>query len=170
MMMIFVVFIVGVFYCVDGLHGERRDRSILFWKSLPVSDVTTVLAKASVPIMILPLIAFAFTVVTQLIMLLWGTAVLAGSGANSGTYWAQLPLFSMWLMLLYHLVVVHGLWHAPIYAWLLLVSAWARRAVFLWAALPIIAISVLEKIAFNTSYFATMLGYRLAGGPEVVPW
>src|ERR1700694_1258370 len=44
MMMLFTVFIVGVFYCLDALHGERRDRSILFWKSLPVSDLTTVLS------------------------------------------------------------------------------------------------------------------------------
>ena len=42
--------IVGVFYCLDALHGERRDRSMLFWKSLPVSDLTTVLAKASIPL------------------------------------------------------------------------------------------------------------------------
>ena len=45
MMMLFTVFLVGVFYCLDALHGERRDRSILFWKSLPVSDLTTVLSK-----------------------------------------------------------------------------------------------------------------------------
>ena len=58
MMMIFTVFIVGVFYCLDALHGERRDRSILFWKSLPVSDLTTVLSKVTIPLVILPLISF----------------------------------------------------------------------------------------------------------------
>jgi ABC-2 type transport system permease protein len=62
-----------VFYCLDALHGERRDRSILFWKSLPVSDLTTVLAKASIPLVILPLLTFALTVATQLIMLLLST-------------------------------------------------------------------------------------------------
>src|SRR5438067_889731 len=41
MMLIFTAFIVGVFYCLDALHGERRDRSVLFWKSVPVSDLTT---------------------------------------------------------------------------------------------------------------------------------
>ena len=51
--------IVAVFYCLDALHGERRDRSILFWKSLPVSDLTTVLAKASIPVVVLPLFTFA---------------------------------------------------------------------------------------------------------------
>jgi ABC-2 type transport system permease protein len=54
-----VAFIVGVFYCLDALHGERRDRSILFWKSLPVSDRTTVLSKAAIPLAVMPLIIFA---------------------------------------------------------------------------------------------------------------
>ncbi len=63
---------------------------------------------------------------------------------------------SMPLVLLYGLVVL-ALWHAPIYGWLLLVSGWARRAAFLWAVLPLVAICILEKIAFNTSYFASML-------------
>src|ERR1700730_3320581 len=73
-------FIVGVFYCLEALHGERRDRSILFWKSLPVSDLTTVLSKASIPFVFLPLLCFALTVVTQSIMFLLGTALLRGSG------------------------------------------------------------------------------------------
>jgi len=158
-------FIVGVFYCLDALHGERRDRSILFWKSLPVSDLTTVLSKASIPLVVLPLLTFAIIVVMQLIMLLLSTAVLLMSGLSVATLWTPLPLFQMSLVLLYHLVTVHVLWHAPIYAWLLLVSGWARRAVFLWAVLPVIAIQIVEKIAFNTSYIAAILGHRLAG-PE----
>jgi ABC-2 type transport system permease protein len=159
-------FIVGVFYCLDALHGERRDRSILFWKSLPVSDLTTVLSKASILLVVLPLLTFAITVVTQWIMLLLSTAVLLGSGISVATLWAHVPLFQMDVMLLYHLLAIHSLWYAPIYGWLLLVSAWARRAAFLWAALPILAISVVEKIAFNTSHFATLLVSRLGGGPE----
>ena len=133
-------FIVGVFYCLDALHGERRDRSILFWKSLPVSDLTTVLSKASIPLVVLPLLTFAITVATQLIMLLLSSAVLLGSGLSVATLWTQLSLFQMSLMLLYHLLAVHALWYAPIYGWLLLVSGWARRAAFLWAALPLLAI------------------------------
>jgi ABC-2 type transport system permease protein len=157
-------FIVGVFYSLDALHGERRDRSILFWKSLPVSDVTTVLSKASIPMVVLPLLTFAITVVMQLIMLLLSTAVLLGSGLSVATLWRQLSLFQMSLQLLYHLVTAHALWYAPIYGWLLLVSGWARRAAFLWAFLPLVAIGVVEKVAFNTSYFAAMLADRLSGG------
>jgi ABC-2 type transport system permease protein len=160
--MMATAFIVGVFYCLDALHGERRDRSVLFWKSLPVSDLTTVLSKAAIPLVVLPLLTFAITVCAQLIMLLLSNAALLISGLSAApsTPWPETTL-----ILLYHLLTVHALWHAPIYAWLLLVSGWARRAVFLWAVLPLLAIGIIEKIAFNTSYFATMLLHRLTG-PE----
>src|SRR5437762_11172070 len=69
MMLIFTAFIVGVFYCLDALHSERRDRSILFWKSLPVSDLTTVLSKATIPLVVLPVIIFAIIVLVQFLML-----------------------------------------------------------------------------------------------------
>jgi ABC-2 type transport system permease protein len=158
-----VSFIVVVFYCLDALHGERRDRSILFWKSLPVSDFTAVLAKASIPIVLVPLLTFAITVATQLIMLLLNAVVLLANGLSVTTLWANVSLFPMWVMLLDHLVLGHGLWFAPFYGWLLLASVWARRAAFLWAILPPLAIGVFEKIAFGTSHFAAMLQYRFTG-------
>src|SRR5438270_1602139 len=86
MMLIFTAFIVGLFYCLDALHGERRDRSILFWKSLPVSDLTSVLSKATIPLVVLPLITFVITVVTQFLMLLISTAVLVPSGLAGTTF------------------------------------------------------------------------------------
>jgi ABC-2 type transport system permease protein len=157
-------FIVGLFYCLDALHGERRDRSILFWKSLPVSDLTTVLSKVSIPLVVIPLLTFVITLATQWIMLLLSTAMLLGRGVSVATLWTRLPFLSMALMLLYHLLAIHALWYAPIYGWLLLVSAWARRAALLWAVLPPLAIGVVEKMTFNTSYFAAMLKYRFGGG------
>jgi ABC-2 type transport system permease protein len=159
---------VGLFYCLDALNGERRDRSILFWKSLPVSDTTAVLAKASIPFVVLPLITFAVTVAAQWIMLLLSNAVLLSNGMSASVLWTHVHLFPMSLMLLYHLITVHVLWHAPFYGWLFLISAWARRAAFLWAVLPILAIAFVEKIAFNTSHFATFLGDRLGGGAEAM--
>jgi ABC-2 type transport system permease protein len=163
-LMMLTTVVVGVFYCLDALHGERRDRSILFWKSLPVSDLTTVLSKVITPVVILPLVTFGITVVMQWIMLLVSTAVLIGSGLSVATLWTHASLFQTWLMLLYHLLTVHGLWYAPIYGWLLLVSAWARRAPFLWAGLPLLAIAVVEKIAFNTFHFGALVANRMLGG------
>jgi ABC-2 type transport system permease protein len=160
--LILTAFLVGIFYSLDALHGERRDRSILFWKSLPVSDLTTVLAKASIPLVVLPLITFVVTIALQLIMLLLSAAVLLLTGAGAASMWTQLPFFQMELGLLYGLIVL-ALWHAPIYAWLLLVSGWARRATFLWAFLPLLAIGAFERIAFRTSHFGRLLQDRLMG-------
>jgi ABC-2 type transport system permease protein len=162
-LLMLTAFLVGVFYSLDALHGERRDRSILFWKSLPVSDVTTVLSKVSIPLVVLPLLVFAITVVTQLIMVLLSTAVLLMSGVNPATLWRQLPLFQMELVLLYSVTVL-VLGQAPLFALLLLISGWARRTAFLWAVLPPLAICAIEKIAFNTMHFAGLLGYLLTGG------
>jgi ABC-2 type transport system permease protein len=159
--LIFTAFIIGVFYCLDALHGERRDRSILFWKSLPVSDLTTVLSKATIPLVVLPIVIFVTIVLTQFGMLLLSTAALLTSGL-AGSTWANFNLFQQSLILLYGLIAI-ALWHAPIYGWLLLVSGWARRATFLWALLPLIAISFFEKISFNTAHFASMLKDRLIG-------
>jgi len=155
----------GAFYCLEALHGERRDRSILFWKSLPVSDLITVLSKASIPIVVLQLIAFGVAFAVQWIMLLLSSAVVAGSGMNVTALWSQVSFVQMSALLFYHLLIVHGLWHAPFYGWMLMVSSWARRAPFLWAVLPPLAIGFAEKIAFNTSYFGHMLLFHLAGGP-----
>ena len=160
--------VVSVFYCVDALHGERRDRSILFWKSLPVSDLTTVLAKASIPLVILPLLTVAITVAMQWLMLLVSSAVLLVSGQSVATLWANLSFLRMSLLMLYHVLTAHTLWPAPIYCWLLLVSGWPRRAPFLWAALPLLAIGGVEQIAFHTWHFATLVGSRLIGNTPTV--
>jgi ABC-2 type transport system permease protein len=154
--------LVAIFYCLEALHGERRDRSILFWKSLPVSDLTTVLSKASI-LVILQLLSFAVIVATQLIMLLLSSTVLLGNDLSAAALWREVAFFQRSWGLLYHLLTVHTLWYAPIYGWLLLISAWARRAAFVWAVLPPLAIAVVEKIAFNTSHFAGWVGYRFSG-------
>jgi ABC-2 type transport system permease protein len=124
-----------------------------------------VLSKATIPLAILPLISFVIIVATQFIMLLISTAALLPSGL-AATTWANFNLLQQSLILLYGLVAI-ALWHAPIYGWALLISGWARRATFLWAVLPLLAIGFFEKITFNTSHFASMLMDRVMGfAPE----
>jgi ABC-2 type transport system permease protein len=165
-----VAFLVSIFYSLDALYSERRDRTILFWKSLPVSDVTTVLSKISIPLLILPFLAFGIVVVTILVMLPLNAIALSGSGLSFAQLWNSLELWPSAKMLLYHLVTIHILWYAPLYAWLLLVSAWARRTPLLWAFLPPLIVSLFEKLAFHTSYISNVLLGRIgmgagAGGP-----
>jgi ABC-2 type transport system permease protein len=167
-LMMLTSILVSVFYCFDALHGERRDRSILFWKSLPVSDLTTVLAKASIPLVVLPLLVFAIIFAVQWIMLLVSSALLLVSGQSVAAFWTKLSFFRMSLLLLYHLLTAHAIWPFPVYCWLLLVSGWARRATFLWAALPLVAISGVEQIVFHTWHFARLVGGRLIGDTQTI--
>jgi ABC-2 type transport system permease protein len=165
MLIALIAFLVGIFYSLDALHGERRERSILFWKSLPVSDLSTVLAKASVPLVILPVLVFVITVLLQFVMRLESGAVQLLSSASTATPSAP-PLIEMQLVFFYEVIVL-TLWHAPIYMWMLLVSGWPRRATFLWAILPPLALAALEYVAFHTSHIASMLHGRLLGFVEI---
>jgi ABC-2 type transport system permease protein len=156
-------FIVGAVYALGALNGERRDRSILFWKSLPVSDRMTVLAKASIPIVLIPTLVFALIVAANLIMLVLQSAEWAVDGFDPRQLWARLDLPFMWLCLLYGLPFM-ALWYAPLYAWMLLISAWVRHAAFLWALAPLIAISILQYLVIrHTGMGATLLERRVGG-------
>src|SRR5438046_7286871 len=154
MMLILTVFVVGVFYCLGARYWERRDRSILFCKSLPVSDLTAVLSKASIPLVILPLVTFVIIVATHFVMLLWSSVVLLTSGL-AGTTWTRFNIVEQSLILLYSLVAL-ALWHAPVYGWLLLVSGWARRATFLWAVLPLSGIACFRSLTCHYTHFVRM--------------
>jgi ABC-2 type transport system permease protein len=159
---LFTSLVVAFFYCLDSLNAERRDRSILFWKSMPVSDLTTVLAKFTVPFVAIPLVAAAVALASQVVMMVTVSIVLAAKGMDPGYPWEIFPLPRMTVVMLYGLFV-HALWYAPIYGWLMLVSAWARRAPLLWAVLPFIAIMAVEAITMGSSTFASAIRYRLAG-------
>ena len=158
--------VVAIFYCLDALYGERRDRSILFWKSMPISDLTAVLSKAVIPVLVLPLLTFAATVITQVVMLLASSAVLMANGVSSSMLWEHMSIADITRINFGHIVAFHGIWYAPIYAWLLLASAWATRLPFLWATLPPAAIVVVERVAFNSSYFSRLLQVVALGSSE----
>ncbi len=158
-------FIVAFFYCLGALYNERRDRSILFWKSLPVSDVTTVASKAFVPLVAVPAIVFAVVIVLQLLMLVVHSAGRVAIGESVATLWQLVNPLQGSVVLLYG-VVTFSIWHAPVYGWLLLVSAWARRSPILWAVLPPLAVSLVERIAFDTHFFGRLISQRVFGGFE----
>jgi len=154
--------IVAFFYCLGALYNERKDRSILFWKSLPVSNMTAVLSKAAIPFLVLPAVLFVTITATHLIMLGLGSAALAASGKDAAMLWSSWPIFKMSLVLIYGLVAA-TLWYAPIYGWVLLVSSWARSMAILWAVLPPLGLCLAERIALDTGYLSSLLDYRLNG-------
>jgi ABC-2 type transport system permease protein len=160
---LFTGYLVAAFYCLDALHAERRDRSILFWKSMPVSDLESVAAKFVIPMVLLPAVALACAYAAQLAMALAALLAFAAKGIGGEGLLGSVPWWPMEVGLLYE-VVIHALWFAPIYGYLLAVSTWSRRAPALWAAVPVLGIIFVETIALRTSHFAALVKYRLTGG------
>lgn len=166
MTLAFVVSIVVVFYLLDALYADRKDRSILFWKSLPVSDLQTVGSKYLTALLAMPAQAVAvFILIAVVSWLLIGSAML---WAGSGQFLAQGPFAAVKaIVIMAYALLAIGLWLAPVHGWLLLVSAYARRAVLGWAVLPPVLLIVAEKIVFDSRHFATMLAARFSGGLEL---
>jgi ABC-2 type transport system permease protein len=158
-----VMNITVTFYLLDALQGERKDRSVLFWKSLPVSDTTAVLGKVFTALVVSGAIVVAVALATQLVVLLLATVILAIGGVSPGPIWNNLQLFQLTVGLIYAQIAL-SLWYAPIAAWLLLVSAWAKRVAILWAVLPPVAVMLFERVAIGTHYVSDMLAYRLRDG------
>lgn len=154
--------VVGAFYAIDALYGERRDRSILFWKSMPVSDTTSVLAKIAIPIVVLPAIALVLSYIVFFALLFGATGWLLANGLSPARLWGEVHFVSEPIVMFYGLTA-HALWFAPIYAWLLLISAWAKRLPLLWAVLPPMGIAMFEKALFDTQHFCGVLKYRFLG-------
>jgi ABC-2 type transport system permease protein len=122
----------------------------------------TVLSKAAVPMVLLPILTFGLIVAANLVMLALQSVVWAVDGFDPRDLWARLDLPFLWLSLLYGLPFM-ALWNAPLYAWMLLVSAWARRVPFLWAVAPFVALLIVEHTAFHRTTGHWMLERRFAG-------
>lgn len=161
-----VTLIVLYFYLLDALYAERKDRSILFWKSLPVSDAATVMSKVAVALVAAPIWVWLLSLVMGLltfviIALKVGGTPLAPLGNFHFGAWIVLQLTFLQNLL------IGALWYAPIAGWLLLVSVWAKRAPFLWAISPAFVV-LLEDIVLDTSHFARFISFRLTHFFEVI--
>ncbi len=151
------------FYLLDALYAERKERSILFWKSLPVTDTETVLSKVATAVFVMPVLVLAVIVVTHIAMMLLTTGFIwAGGGSAWQLLWGPAPLLDTWGFLLYALIV-ETLWYFPFIGWLLFASALARRTPFLWGVLPIVVIGIAEAMFLGTERFMLMIGQRLQG-------
>lgn len=162
LMMFLVMGVVAFFYALDSLYSDRRDRSVLFWKSLPLSDADTVFAKFAVGAGVIPLVAFAAAVLAQLLVAAGGSIRLALAGGSAGILWQPGVLGSATgLGLLWTITAM--LWYAPVVAYLMLASAWARRGPFLWAVLPPVAIVILERVVLRSEHAGDFVSSRIFG-------
>jgi ABC-2 type transport system permease protein len=153
--------IYSVWYLLDCLYADRKDRSVLFFKSLPLTDSATVFSKLFVALIAIPLVYFVAADITALL-----TAFVISVRAQlvfGNVLWRP----ELWLQeqVLWLYVIATGiLWYLPIVGWLLLVSAWAKRAVILQAILPPLAIMLAEHLFLRTHVASLLFRDRLLGG------
>lgn len=151
------------FYLLSSLYDERKDRSILFWKSLPLSDPATVLSKLLVAIVVVPLGVFAVAILTDLLYgWIWNIRCALGLATGPRFVWDMLAWVKIEAFML-SVLPLAALWYAPVAGYLLLVSAWARRNAFLWAVVPPWLLGVVERIGFGTRYVHSLVLDRLGG-------
>jgi ABC-2 type transport system permease protein len=149
------------YYLLDCLYAERKDRSILFWKSLPVSDALTVGSKVLVALAIVPLGVFVLALVTHLLF-----STILNLRFTIGNEPLLIFNFVQWLrteVTLFLVLLLAVLWYAPWGAYLLGVSAFARRSPFLWATLPPVLAPLLERMVLGTHYLWSFINYRTYG-------
>ncbi len=154
--------VVVFFYLLDCLFTERRDRSILFWKSLPVSDAQTVLSKLFVALVAMPLWIWALSLVVGLVVFGVLAAKVSGTPAAALGTWHGEDWLALQATLLGKLAVA-ALWYLPVAGWLLLVSVLAKRAPFLWATLPFLAVAIAERVVLGSNSVAAFVVGRLFG-------
>ena len=162
-----VMGVIGFFYSIDTLYADRRDRSVLFWKSLPLSDAETVLSKFTVAIVVIPLVALAATLVAQLTIAAGESVKLVFQGEPAAFLWEPAALLGgMAIAVLW--CVTAMLWYAPFVGYLMLASAWAPRSPFLWAVLPPVALWILEAVVMRSDYVGTFIKERLLVMPYIL--
>ena len=157
--LVFVIF----FYLLDALLAERKDRSILFWKSLPVSDTEVVTSKLLTAVVVAPVFVLLLSAVLQILFRLVVWARFGGSIVGD-----VMPLFDagVWLQVQvasWAMTFTAILWYLPLAGYLMLVSVWARRNAFLWAILPPVAVLIIEAMLAQSHKFADFLGRRFGG-------
>jgi ABC-2 type transport system permease protein len=158
---IFAMWFLTLFYCLDALYTERKDKSILFWRSLPITDAETVVSKLLVVFLAIPLATFAAVVISHLLNLIIVSIWLATEGANPGRMiWGAVPLFDTWGAVLSILIAL-PIWLAPLLGWFLFVSAWAKRGPLLRAVLPLVVLPILEYIVFKTRVLGELILTRV---------
>jgi ABC-2 type transport system permease protein len=170
-----LVMFTQLLYAIDALYGERRDRGILFWKSLPLSDAETVLSKLFVAAIVMPLVAAGIAIVTQLAFFAIASTKLSSLELLHGHLWTP----SLWagsILVTLYLVIAGALWYLPVLGWCLLVSAWAPRSPLMYATLPPLGVALAEYFTLRSHHVWAVCLERLnlvgllahaLGGPGV---
>ena len=165
---LFAMWILTIFYALDALYTERKDRSILFWRSIPVTDFETVLSKLLTVVLVIPLVTLVVIMATHLVALLNASIWIEIRGGSAWSLiWKAVPFFDNWTSTLVFVIAL-PLWLSPFIGWFLFVSAFTKRSPLLVAALPIALLPLLEKIFFDSAVMAEALFVRSVKMPLFV--
>lgn len=146
--------VLTVFYTLDSLYAERKDKSILFWRSLPITDAEAVISKLATAIVVIPLVTVAAIIATHIVNLLVTSIWVSVKGADAGhLIWGSVPLLDNWLAALIVTLAI-AIWMSPFIGWFLFVSAFTKRSPLLMAFMPLVIIPLLELIFLRSSVFA----------------
>jgi len=155
-----VMSVYAIWYLMDCLYADRKDRSILFWKSLPISDTATVISKLIVALIVIPLVSFIATDITALLaafIISIRERDSIGSALWQPEVWLQIQV--LWI----YAIFTTAIWYLPVAGWLMMVSAWAKRAVILWSFLPPLVLFIIERWFLGTNFVGRTIGRRLTG-------
>lgn len=147
---LFAGMILTIFYCLDSLYAERKNKSILFWRSLPITDAETVISKFLTAAVAIPLIGLAVIIATHLVVLLLTSIYVSFQGGSSVfLIWKSAPFFDVWGGMLIFMLLL-PIWFSPFIGWFLFVSAWTKRSPLLMAFLPLVIVPTLEYWILRT--------------------
>lgn len=179
-LLIMAMWVLTIFYCLDALYAERKDRSILFWRSMPLSDTSTVLSKLFTGMVTAPAFTFVLIVIAEIIagiIFIIAAGIVGVNLLHVAFYPGTIVL--TWIVLAFALIQ-QSLWLVPYWGWFLLCSAWSRKysLVLAWAILIPGVAMLLELITFHTHHLADGIlghigrgaillgGYAMQSGPE----
>ncbi len=159
--------IIMVFYSLDALYAERKDKSILFWRSLPITDAETVVSKLITALLVIPLVSLVVAILTHLIILtITGVWVALQGGDALHLIWQPVRLGDVWLACLV-MTIALPLWQAPMIGWFVFVSTFAKRSPFLTGFMPILVLPMLERLLVGTHLFWDAIFVRTIQPPII---
>ena len=151
---LFAAGVLTIFYTLDSLYAERKDKSILFWRSLPITDAEAVLAKLATALLVIPLATIVAVIATHIVNLIVTSLWVSAKGGDAGLLiWGSVPLLDNWLAGLI-VMLATALWMSPFVGWFLFVSAYTKRSPLLMAFMPLVLIPLVEVIFLRSSMFA----------------
>lgn len=163
----FAAAILTIFYCLDALYAERKNKSILFWRSLPITDAETVISKLLTALIAIPVVTWVVVIAAHLVTLLFVSLFVEIEGGSAFfMIWKSAPIFDVWAANLVAMLSL-PIWYSPLIGWFLFVSAWTKRSPLLVGFLPLVVVPLLEYFILRTTFVRDAIQSRFDQMPLI---